>query len=122
MIFDTNILIYLSKYTLNPDSIFSRNSKNAISVITKIEALGFRFAKQEEHDLLLNLINELTVIPLSDAIAEATIKIRTTYKIKLPDAIIYATALTENLPLMTNNIADFKNLGDKVEIIDPFTL
>lgn len=122
MIFDTNILIYLSKFTLNPDLIFTQNSKSAISVITKIEALGFHFTKHEELDLLLSLINELTVIPLSDAIAEETIKIRTTYKIKLTDAIIYATALTENLPLMTNNIADFKNLGDKVKIIDPFTL
>lgn len=122
MIFDTNILIYLSKYTLNPDLIFSKNSKSAISVITKIEALGFRFSNYEEHDLLLNLINELTVIPLSDTIAEETIKLRAKNKIKLPDAIIYATALAENLPLMTNNIADFKNLGNKVELIDPFTL
>lgn len=122
MIFDTNILIYLSKYTLNPDLVFTKNSKSAISVITKIEALGFRFPNYEEHELLLNLINELTVIPLSDAIAEETIRIRTIHKIKLPDAIIYATALTEGLPLMTNNIADFKQLGNKVELIDPFTL
>jgi predicted nucleic acid-binding protein len=67
-------------------------------------------------------MNELTIVSLTDEIAEATIRLRTLNKIKLPDAIIYATALVQNLPLLTNNIADFKSLGDKVELINPFDL
>lgn len=120
MIFDTNILIYLSKYTLTPDKIFIEPV--AISVITKIEALGFAFTNQEEHQLLTDLCNELPVIPLNEEITNETIRLRKHYRIKLPDAIIYATASIKNTPLLTNNIADFTALDGKVQLINPFTL
>jgi predicted nucleic acid-binding protein len=120
VIFDTNVPIYLSNYTLSPQNLFL--SQASISVITKIEALGFSFKKDAERKLLLDLCNEFTIVSLTDEIAEATIRLRTLNKIKLPDAIIYATALVQNLPLLTNNIADFKSLGDKVELINPFDL
>jgi len=120
VIFDTNILIYLSKYTLSLQKILSQPAK--ISVITKIEALGYKFENQEEHRLLVNICNELPVISISEAITDATIDLRMNHKIKLPDAIIYATALVEGLPLLTNNIDDFKKLGNKVKLIDPFNL
>lgn len=120
MIFDTNILIYLSKYTLSPEILHT--AKASISVISKIEALGFDFKNKAEHQLLVDICNELPVIPLTDEIAEQTIILRSKNKIKLPDAIIYSTALVQRLPLLTNNIADFKSLGDIVQLIDPFTL
>jgi predicted nucleic acid-binding protein len=120
VIFDTNVLIYLSNYTLSPQNLFLQQAK--ISVITKIEALGFAFKNADEHKLLVDLCKELPAIALTDEIAELTIVLRTANKIKLPDAIIYATALAQNLPLLTNNIADFKSLGNRVELIDPFTL
>ena len=120
MIFDTNVLIYLSKFALDPAKILKE--KAAISVITKIEALGYPFPNVQEHELLKAICNELEVIPLTDHISEETIKLRTNYRIKLPDAIIYATALVQQVPLLTRNIADFKMFGNKVEIIDPFTL
>ena len=119
MIFDTNILIYLSKYIISPQDIITTNS--AISIITKIEALGFGFKNPEEHNLLSAICNELKIIPLSDNIAEETIRLRTKYKIKLPDAIIYATSVVEGLPLLTNNTADFKLLDGKVKLINPFS-
>ena len=120
MIFDSNVLIYLSKYKLDPQKILQKNA--AISVITKIEALGYAFANIEEHNLLKAICSELEVVPLTDTISEETIKLRARYKVKLPDAIIYATALVRRVPLLTNNIADFKSLDGKVELIDPFTL
>lgn len=120
MIFDTNVLIYLSKYQLQPEKLFIEPVK--ISVISKIEALGFNFSHLEEHQMLLSLCKEIPVVPLTDKIAETTISIRQKYKIKLPDAIIYATALVEHQSLLTNNIDDFKKLDGRVQLIDPFTL
>jgi predicted nucleic acid-binding protein len=119
VIIDTNILIYLSKYILSPQDIITQNS--AISIITKIESLGFGFKNPEEHNLLSAICNELKIIPLSDNIAEETIRLRTKYKIKLPDAIIYVTSVVEGLPLLTNNTADFKLLDGKVKLINPFS-
>jgi predicted nucleic acid-binding protein len=120
VIFDSNVLIYLSKYALDPERILK--DEIAISVITKIEVLGFSFKNKSEHELLLAICNELKVIPLTDLIVEETISLRKNYNIKLPDAIIYATALVENVPLLTNNIDDFKSLDKNVRLINPFDL
>ncbi len=120
MIFDTNVLIYLSKNALDPERILK--DEIAISVITKIEVLGFSFKNNDEHELLLAICSELNVIPLTDLIVEETIFLRKNYRIKLPDAIIYATALVENVPLLTNNIDDFKSIDRDVKLINPFDL
>jgi len=120
VIFDTNVLIYLSKNLLDPEKVLK--NEIAISVITKIEALGFTFKNNDEHELLLAICNDLKVISLSDIIAEETINLRKNFRIKLPDAIIYATALVEKHPLLTNNISDFKSINRNVELINPFDL
>ena len=120
VIFDTNILIYLSKYILKPEILINRET--AISVVTKIEALGYPFKNIEEYNLLSSICNALEVIPLSDDIANETINLRKKYQIKLPDAIIYSTAFVKGLPLLTNNIDDFKSLDGRVDIINPFNL
>jgi len=119
VIFDTNILIYLSKNILKPEDIVS--DQTAISIITKIEALGYPFKNPEEFEIISAICSALPVIPVTDAIAEATINLRRKYRVKLPDALIYATALVENKPLLTNNVADFELLGNGVKLINPFT-
>jgi hypothetical protein len=118
VIFDTNLLIYLSKYALKPERIL--NQATAISIITKIEVLGFQ--NNDEYDLRLAMCSELNVIPLTDSIAEETINLRKHYRIKLPDAVIYATALVGNVPLLTNNFKDFQPINGKVRLINPFDL
>lgn len=44
------------------------------------------------------------------------------HRIKLADALIYATALVERKPLLTNNIQDFKSLNEGVELVNPFSI
>lgn len=46
-------------------------------------------------------------IPLSGKIAEKAVEIRQKKRIRLPDAIIQATAETESALLITRNIKDF---------------
>jgi len=58
-------------------------------------------------------------ITLTPAIVALVIDIRSSITIKLPDAIIAASALAENLPLMTCNTGDFKRIAGLV-VIDPF--
>ena len=55
---------------------------------------------------------------IDQEIAENAIDIRKQYRIKLPDAIIAATANTDDLCLVTRNIEDFKNIA--VKILNPF--
>jgi predicted nucleic acid-binding protein len=122
VIFDTNILIYISKNILKITNLIPPNSSAQISVISYVEALGFSFETEMAEQYMQDICSSCQILPLSDSIIQETIIIRKRNRIKLPDAMIYATALVQNLPLLTNNIADFKSLGNKVELIDPFTL
>ncbi|MFD0764062.1 PIN domain-containing protein [Mucilaginibacter lutimaris] len=84
--------------------------------------MGYSFKTEIEENYMHDICSSCRIINLSEEIIQATIAVRKKNKIKLPDAIIYSTALVQNLPLLTNNIADFKSLGNKVELIDPFKL
>ncbi len=122
MIFDTNILVYMSKNILKIENLISADIKPSISIISQIEALGFPFASHQDQFYMQAICSFYNVIPLSDLIASETIDLRKKYRIKLPDAVIYATALIENVPLLTNNIKDFKSIDRNVELINPFGL
>jgi predicted nucleic acid-binding protein len=50
-----------------------------------------------------------------------TIQLRQKQKIKLPDAIIAATALVNGLALVSNNTKDFKNIPD-LELVNPYDM
>jgi predicted nucleic acid-binding protein len=122
VIFDTNILIFIEKNVLKIENLIDRKTQPKISIISYIESLGYAFKTDEDLIYMRQLCDICHVIPLSDAIVLETINLRGKHKIKLPDAIIYATALIEDSPLLTNNTDDFKKLGNRVKLIDPFTL
>ena len=59
------------------------------------------------------------VISLQDDIINKTIDLRKKYRIKLPDAVIAATAIVFNLTLVTHNTADFKNIKG-LKLVDSY--
>lgn len=63
-----------------------------ISIISKIELLGFNTSMQH-YQILTELVNDCYIFELTTEVAETTISLRKNYKVKLPDAIIAATAL-----------------------------
>lgn len=92
-----------------------------ISVVTKIETLGFNFKVVEEEAIIETFINGSTILDLNNDIVNKTIAIRKSKKIKLPDAIIAATALVYGLVLISRNTSDFKNI-EGLQLIDPYSL
>jgi predicted nucleic acid-binding protein len=88
-----------------------------VSVVTKIEVLGFN-APEQHYKTLSDFINDATVLDLTNNVVEASIDIRKKHKTKLPDAIIAATALVYDLVVISRNISDFKNI-DGLQVIDP---
>lgn len=85
------------------------NSGPTISVINQIELLSFT-TREDHYQLLIDFIQDSTIIPLTSDIVEKSISIRRHYKTKLPDAIIAATAVVHSLTLITRNTTDFKNI------------
>jgi predicted nucleic acid-binding protein len=120
---DTNIIIYLDKGISDFDvALFlstAMESRPMISIMTEIELLGFNFSTLADLQKMEELIADTSVLPLTKAIAEQTILIRRKHKIKLPDAIIAATAMVHELRLVTRNISDFDSI-DGLNVINPF--
>ena len=88
-----------------------------ISVITKIEVLGYR-TTHEAYKLLSGFVEDSIVIGLTDDIVERTIQIKKEKKIKTPDALIAATANVNQLILISRNIKDFDKM-EGLEVINP---
>lgn len=91
-----------------------------VSVITKIEVLGCNLDKDDER-VLKDFLDEALVIDIGEEIADTTISIRKSMKIKVPDAIIAATAIVLELTLLTRNLNDFKGIKG-LKVIDPWSL
>jgi predicted nucleic acid-binding protein len=82
-----------------------------ISVINKIEILGFQTETAEEMLPFEELVDTVKMINITDKIVNQTITLRKTYKIKLPDALIAATALVNDFILLSANKKDFKRIN-----------
>jgi predicted nucleic acid-binding protein len=125
-IWDTNIAIYYLQRQFTPaaEKFIDESIQDAlpcISAITEIELLCWKTASAKDLEALYDFVNNALVIELESAIKLKTADIRKQYKIKLPDAVIAATALVYDLTLITRNISDFKNIQG-LKIFDPHSL
>ena len=91
------------------------NDNLVISIISKIEVLGFN-GEVSELKRLSDFIGLANIFFVDDAIANKTIELCKTHKIKTPDAIIAATALVYNLTLITRITTDFKNIEGLITV------
>lgn len=111
LLIDTNIAIYYLNNQL-PDVTATELDKHTLSmsVISRMELLSWRNAGTEDIAVIQAFIKSATVYNLDEAVILKSIEVRKNYSVKLPDAIIAATALVFNYTLVTRNIADFKNI------------
>ncbi|MCF2444755.1 type II toxin-antitoxin system VapC family toxin [Dyadobacter sp. CY345] len=91
-----------------------------ISVISKMEVLGYN-TPEKSYQTLLDFIDDSFVIGLTEEVIDMTINLRKINRIKLPDAIIAATALVYDYTLISRNISDFKNVSG-LELLNPHEL
>ena len=88
---DTNFLIYVHEGNSIVESFLSFNF--GITFISEIELLGFSGITKSQEEKLKNLISDCYEFGWNIKIKEQTILLRRKYKIKLPDAIVAATAI-----------------------------
>lgn len=133
LLIDTNIVIY----TLQPkekyrkivdfmDKIYDNDQIDILySVIVEAEVFSVQLPQEvkEKVDILLS---EVRIIKVDSDIARKAGEIRVKgkalgYSIKLPDALIAATAIIENATLVTHNSADFRKINqfESLSIFDP---
>jgi predicted nucleic acid-binding protein len=118
MLLDSNIIIYSvqPEYQIILEFLSSKEDNISISIVSKIEVLGYHDLSEFVKENLQLFFSEIPIINLSDEIAEIAIQLRQKKKMTLGDSIIAATAIHKNIPLLTNNIKDFKHI-ENLELI-----
>ena len=109
ILLDTNVVLYLlgSRLT-NP----LPSGQYFVSVITEIELLSYPSLSSDEEIQIRDFLTKMTVVEIDSNIKELAIAFRKQYKLRLPDAIIAATAKSLNATLFTNDV----RLANLIEI------
>jgi predicted nucleic acid-binding protein len=103
MLLDSNIIIYSvqPEYQIILEFLSSKEDNISISIVSKIEVLGYHDLSEFVKENLQLFFSEIPIINLSDEIAEIAIQLRQKKKMTLGDSIIAATAIHKNIPLLT---------------------
>jgi predicted nucleic acid-binding protein len=91
------------------------------SAITRIEILGFPNLSEQESAAIRTLLNEFDEVPISSAVIEQTILIRKSARIKIPDALIAASAQVTDAIKVARNTSDFERVPD-LTVVHPDNL
>jgi predicted nucleic acid-binding protein len=106
LVLDTNAVLAIIAGAAIPAVMAERirRAKSFVSVITRIELFAFSGLEAEEETKIRLFLKKCRVIPLNKKVERATILLRRARpKLRLPDAIIAATAASLNATLITND-------------------
>jgi hypothetical protein len=119
---DTNSVIdYLANKLPDNANELMDGIDSKISVITRMELLAWPGASGEQTIILNEFIDASEVFGLEENVILKAIDIRKTFKTELPDAIIAATALVNDLTIITRNIKDFAKI-EGLEVLNPYDI
>lgn len=117
---DTNAVIdYLDNKLPAKANAFIEGNRPNISVITRIELPAWPGADERQLQILKEFVDQSDIFNLQEDIILHTINIRKSLKPKLPDAIIAATAIVNDLTIVTRNTKDFEKI-EGLKVINPY--
>jgi len=105
-VFDTNILIDYLNGVDETRKELALYDEPAISVVTWMEVLVGADSDGEK-EVVRGFLNRFAVIALTSEVAEKAVELRKAHCMRLPDAIIWASALTQSCLLVSKNTRDF---------------
>jgi predicted nucleic acid-binding protein len=117
-LFDTNILIDYLNGNSQAKTELARYVDPAISVITWMEVMVG--TSPETKAGTEAFLAGFMLMPLDKMVAERSVIIRQTKRVKLPDAIVWATAQINNCILITRNTKDMS--ADEPGVRVPYTI
>jgi len=108
---DTNIVVfYLDNKLPKAIATIIEDSKPNISVITRMELLSWSKATKAQSEIISKFIEESITYNLEEEVIVKAIEIRKNKKMNLPDPIIAATSVVNDMVLITNDGRAFKSL------------
>ncbi|PKN16423.1 MAG: VapC toxin family PIN domain ribonuclease [Deltaproteobacteria bacterium HGW-Deltaproteobacteria-23] len=117
MIFDTDILIWVQRGNQHAASLIDEQNERFVSIQSYMELLQCAKDKRQ-HMLVKQFIADLgfTVLPLTENIGHRALVYVEEYTLafgmRAGDAIIAATAMENNLPLVSGNAKHFNCIKD----------
>lgn len=99
---DTNAILYILKG--NPCVKEYLQSDLVFSIITEMELLGFPQISQTESVSINNFLDTCQFCNITNDIKNKTIELKRKYNIKLPDAIIAASSICKEIPLLSADV------------------
>jgi predicted nucleic acid-binding protein len=107
MTLDTNILIAYLNGDNNVISALSQWKKEGralfVSSVALAETLSYPAITPSDADIIRDFVGETISVPFDNSLAEIAASLRRKYKIRLPDAVVAATALSRNTPIVTRD-------------------
>ncbi len=120
---DTNIVLGFLNGNVKITDFFEKNlmqSNLHVSQITRMELLGYPGITVQEEKQLKKFLSYVKILPINEAICDQVIHLRREKKLKLPDALIAATAIYFDLVLVTCD-SDLLNKSKRFRSISPTT-
>ncbi len=119
-IFDSNVIIFFSKGKIDIAELSAKYEELCVSIITYVEVYAYEFEDKKEKALIDRFFENVEIIEVNRKIAAQAILYRKskTKKIKLPDAIILASAKYISADLITDDTADFQSVDPSVKVLN----
>ena len=99
-VLDTNAILYLLGGKLSRTIPVGQYF---ISVISEMELLSYPLLDESAQAKIEGFLSEVTVVGLTEDVKARAIRLRRQHSLKLPDAIVAATALSLGASLLTND-------------------
>ncbi len=112
-VLDTNAMVAIALGTITVDS----DVHVMISIITRIELLSWRLESEQARDDVRRLVDSVETVGIEEGVEAIAVQLRLQKRLKLPDAIIAATAMSQGVALVSGD-----RVFAKVEglIVEPF--
>ena len=117
-LFDTNILVDYLNAVPQARAELQRYTEKAVSIISWMEVMVGADGDLEAPTR--NFLNSFDIVPVDEQIAERAVGLRRSHRIKLPDAVIWATAQAHAMLLVTRKTKDFPD--DEPGVRAPYRL
>lgn len=118
MLLDSNLIVYASQPKHGALRDFIAREAPYVSVISKVETLGYHDLAENEKRFLEAFFDAADVLPVTQSTTAVAIRLRQRRRVSLGDALIAGTALSHGLSLATHNTEDFAWI-EELNVVDP---
>jgi predicted nucleic acid-binding protein len=92
------------------NSLIKTNAQIYISTVTITELYSYQNLDETGTQAIEKVLDLLVLVPVDVVLARLAGNVRRQYRLKTPDSLIAATAISTRTQLVTRNVMDFQNI------------